>query len=203
VALLRVLQEREFERVGGTHLIRSDVRVIAATNRDLASAIDAGSFRRDLFYRLNVFPIETPPLRARQEDIPTLIEYFIHRFSRKAGKKIISIEKRTVELLQAYAWPGNIRELQNVIERSVIICETDRFSVDPSWLSLESTPPRQAGLPKKSPSHEKEFIEAALAASRGRISGPSGAAAQLGMPASTLESRIRSLKINKFRFKNL
>jgi DNA-binding NtrC family response regulator len=132
-----------------------------------------------------------------------LIEYFIHRFSQTAGKKISSIEKKTVELLQSYAWPGNIRELQNVIERSVIICETDRFSVDPSWLSLESSAPQQAGLPKKSPSQEKESIEAALAASGGRISGPSGAAAQLGMPASTLESKIRSLKINKFRFKSL
>jgi len=205
IALLRVLQEREFQRVGGSQLIRVDVRVIAATNRDLESAIAAGAFRKDLFYRLSVFPIEIPPLRERREDIPTLIEYFIHRYSRKAGKKIGTIEKRTLELLESYAWPGNIRELQNVIERSVIVCETDLFSVDPSWLSVESSSPRQDVEPiaRKSPAQEKEVIERALAATGGRVSGPSGAAAQLSMPPSTLESKIRSLKINKFRFKNV
>jgi PAS domain S-box-containing protein len=205
IALLRVLQEREFDRVGGSHPIRADVRVIAATNRDLESAIAGGAFRRDLFYRLNVFPIEMPPLRERKEDIPTLIEYFIHRYARKAGKKIGTIEKRTLELLESYAWPGNIRELQNVIERSIIVCETDLFSVDPSWLSLESSSPRQDGKPitRKSAAQEREAIETALAASGGRVSGPSGAAAQLSMPPSTLESKIRSLKINKFRFKSV
>jgi transcriptional regulator with GAF, ATPase, and Fis domain len=205
IALLRVLQEREFERVGGSQVIRADVRVIAATNRDLESAIAGGAFRKDLFYRLNVFPIEIPPLRERREDIPTLIEYFVHRYSRKVGKKIESIEKRTLELLQSYAWPGNIRELQNVIERSVIVCETDLFSVDPSWLSFESSSPPQARGPiaKKSAAQEKEAIERALAATAGRISGPSGAAAQLSMPPTTLESKIRSLKINKYRFKNV
>jgi transcriptional regulator with GAF, ATPase, and Fis domain len=204
VALLRVLQEREFERVGGSQPIRSDVRVIAATNRDLQSAIDGGAFRKDLFYRLNVFPIETPPLRERREDIPTLIEYFIHRYSRKAGKRIGTIEKRTAELLESYAWPGNIRELQNVIERSVIVCETDVFSVDPSWLSLGSSSGKGAPpIAKKSAVQEREAIEKALEVAGGRISGPSGAAAQLGMPASTLESKIRSLKINKFRFKSV
>jgi transcriptional regulator with GAF, ATPase, and Fis domain len=205
VALLRVLQEREFERIGGTQPIRSNVRVIAATNRDLESAIACGAFRSDLFYRLSVFPIEIPPLRERREDIPTLIEYFVHRYSRKAGKKIRTMEKRTLELLESYAWPGNIRELQNVIERSVIVCDTDVFSVDPSWLSLESSPPRQGGGPitRKSAGQERDAIETALATSGGRISGPSGAAAQLGIPASTLESKIRSLKINKFRFKNI
>jgi PAS domain S-box-containing protein len=204
VALLRVLQEREFERVGGSQPIRADVRVVAATNRDLESAVAAGAFRKDLFYRLNVFPIEMPPLRERKEDIPTLVEYFIHRYSRKAGKKIGAIEKRTLELLESYAWPGNIRELQNVIERSVIVCETDLFSVDPSWLSLDSSSARQGGgpIPMRSAAQEKEAIETALAATEGRVSGPSGAAAQLGMPASTLESKIRSLKINKYRFKN-
>ena len=141
VALLRVLQEREFERLGGSQPIRADVRVIAATNRNMENAIAAGCFRSDLFYRLNVFPIEMPPLRDRKEDIPTLIEYFIYRYSRKAGKKIANIEKRTLELLASYAWPGNIRELQNVIERSVIVCETDLFSVDPSWLSGRTLPP--------------------------------------------------------------
>jgi transcriptional regulator with GAF, ATPase, and Fis domain len=202
IALLRVLQEREFERVGGSHPIRADVRVIAATNRDLESAIAEGSFRRDLFYRLNVFPIEMPPLRERREDIPTLIEYFVQRYSRKAGKRIGSIDKRTLDLMQSYAWPGNIRELQNVLERSVVLCETDRFSMDPSWLSAES---ERGGAPvaRKSVAEEKEIIEKALAATAGRVSGPSGAAVQLDMPASTLESKIRSLRINKFRFKNV
>jgi DNA-binding NtrC family response regulator len=203
IALLRVLQEREFDRLGGSQPIRADVRVIAATNRDLENAIMGGAFRRDLFYRLNVFPIEIPPLRERTEDIPTLIEYFVHRFSRKSGKKIASIEKRTMGLLESYAWPGNIRELQNVIERSVILCDTDRFSVDPSWLSVESASPEENGTARKSPAQEREAIEAALAATGGRVSGPLGAAAQLNMPASTLESKIRSLKINKFRFKQV
>jgi formate hydrogenlyase transcriptional activator len=203
VALLRVLQEREFERVGGNHSIRADVRVITATNRDLEKAIAAGAFRKDLFYRLNVFPIEIPPLRQRKEDIPTLVEYFIHRYSRKAGKKIGTIEKRTLELLQSYSWPGNIRELQNVIERSVIFCEGDPFTMDPSWISLETSAPKEGGTAtaRKSVAQEKEAIEAALAESGGRVSGPSGAAAQLGVPASTLESKIRTLKINKYRFK--
>jgi PAS domain S-box-containing protein len=203
IALLHVLQEREFQRVGGTQLIRADVRIIAATNRDLESAIAGGAFRKDLFYRLSVFPIEIPPLRERREDIHTLIEYFIHRYSKKAGKKIGTIEKKTLELLESYAWPGNIRELQNVIERSVIVCETDLFSVDPSWLSLKSSSSRQDGqpIPKLSAAQEREAIERALAASGGRVSGPSGAAAQLNVPASTLESKIRALKINKFRFK--
>jgi PAS domain S-box-containing protein len=205
IALLRVLQEREFERVGGSQVIRADVRVIAATNRDLESAISDGAFRKDLFYRLSVFPIEIPPLRERRKDIPTLIEYFVHRYSRKLGKKIRTIEKRTLELLESYAWPGNIRELQNVIERSVIVCETDLFSVDPSWLSFESSSPPQGGGPiaKKSPTQEREAIERALAATAGRVSGPTGAAAQLSMPPSTLESKIRSLKINKYRFKSV
>jgi PAS domain S-box-containing protein len=206
VALLRVLQEREFERVGGSHPIRADVRVIAATNRDLESAIAVGAFRKDLFYRLNVFPIDCPPLRERREDIPTLIEYFIHRYSRKAGKKITTIEKRTLDLLQSYAWPGNIRELQNVIERSVIFCDDEVFSVDPSWLSFEASPHRQAAAAtniRKPAAEEKEVIEAALATTGGRVSGPFGAAEQLGVPASTLESRIRSLRINKFRFRKI
>ena len=155
IALLRVLQEREFDRVGGSRPIRTDVRVIAATNRNLESAIEAGTFRKDLFYRLNVFPIEIPPLRERKEDIPTLIEYFVQRYSRKVGKKIRTIEKRTLELLESYPWPGNIRELQNVIERSVIFCETDLFSVDPSWLSFESSAaPLSAARPPKCPQHK-------------------------------------------------
>jgi PAS domain S-box-containing protein len=203
ITLLRVLQEREFERVGGIQPIRANVRVITATNRDLESAVAGGAFRIDLFYRLNVFPIEIPPLRERKEDIATLVEYFIQRYARKAGKKIRSIEKETLELLTSYSWPGNIRELQNVVERSVIVSEGDAFSVDPSWLSLESSSNREerSVFPRKTAAQEREMIEQALAAAGGRVSGVSGAAAQLGLPASTLESKIRSLKINKYRFK--
>jgi PAS domain S-box-containing protein len=204
IALLRVLQEHEFERVGANQPIRADVRVIAATNRDLEAAITAGSFRRDLFYRLNVFPMEIPPLRDRREDIPLLVEYFIDRFARKAGKQIRQVNKKTLDLLQSYPWPGNIRELQNVIERSVIVCETENFSVDESWLSaqpLATEPKSQPELPRKLAAQEKEMIEAALRESGGQVSGPRGAAAKLGLPGSTLESKIRSLKINKKRFK--
>ena len=204
IALLRVLQEQEFERVGGTRRIHVDVRVIAATNRDLQAAISGGSFRSDLFYRLHVFPIESPPLRQRTEDIPLLVEYFIDRYARKAGKNITSVNKKTLELLQSYPWPGNIRELQNVIERSVIVCETENFSVDESWLSRQpvaTEPKNQPELPRKLAAQEKEMIEAALRESRGRVSGPSGAAAKLGIPGSTLETKIRSLKIDKNRFK--
>jgi formate hydrogenlyase transcriptional activator len=204
IALLRVLQEHEFERVGGTRPIRADVRVIAATNRDLQAAISAGSFRSDLFYRLHVFPIEIPPLRERKEDIPLLVEYFIDRYARKAGKHITTVEKRTLQILQSYPWPGNIRELQNVIERSVIVCETENFSVDESWLSrqpIATEPNKELTLFKRLPSREKAIIEAALRESGGRVSGPSGAAVKLGIPGSTLDSKIRSLKINKNHFK--
>jgi formate hydrogenlyase transcriptional activator len=204
IALLRVLQEHEFDRVGGNHSIRADVRVIAASNRDLEASIAAGSFRGDLFYRINVFPIEIPPLRQRKDDIPVLVEYFIDRYARKTGKKIKTIDKNTLELLRSYTWPGNIRELQNIIERSVIVCEAETFSVDPSWLSLHSSQAQPGHPPHiyKSNAQEKQAIEAALAQTEGRVAGPSGAAASLGVPASTLESRIRSLKINKFRFKS-
>ncbi len=205
VALLRVLQEREFERIGGTRRIRADVRVIAATNRDLQAAISAGSFRSDLFYRLNVFPIEIPSLRERRADIPLLFEYFIDRYARKAGKNIKRVSKKTLELLQSYPWPGNIRELQNVIERSVILCETEIFSIDESWLPqqplLTAEPKPQVELPRRLLVQEKDMIEAALKESRGRIFGPTGAAVKLGIPRSTLESKIRSLKINKNSFK--
>jgi PAS domain S-box-containing protein len=203
ITLLRVLQEREFERVGGSQSIRVDVRVIAATNRDLETAVSTSAFRSDLYYRLNVFPIEIPSLAERKEDIPMLVEYFIDRYARKAGKKIRTIEKDTLELLRSYSWPGNIRELQNVIERSVIVCESETFSVDQSWLSIQSPRARSSNQPlaRLSTTQEKQKIEAALAESAGRVSGPSGAATFLGIPASTLESKIRSLKINKFRFK--
>ncbi len=204
IALLRVLQEREFERVGGSRAIRVDVRVIAATNRNLEAAIAAGTFRGDLYYRLNVFPIEAPPLRERKQDIPLLTEYFIERYASKTGKKIRGINRATLERLQSYSWPGNIRELQNLVERSTIVCETENFSVDASWLSRtedhNSTAPQGLRL---SSSDEKKAIEAALTGARGRISGPEGAAERLGIPASTLESKIRALKINKHQFKAL
>jgi formate hydrogenlyase transcriptional activator len=204
IALLRVLQEHEFERVGGTRPIRADVRVIAATNRDLQAAISAGSFRSDLFYRLYVFPIEIPPLRERKEDIRLLVEYFIDRYARKAGKNITTFDKKTLRLLESYPWPGNIRELQNVIERSVIVCETANFSVDESWLS-QQPPERKAEsqlyLSEKVTTQEKEIIEAALRECQGRVFGPSGAAAKLGIARSTLESKIKSLKISKNRFR--
>jgi DNA-binding NtrC family response regulator len=206
VALLRVLQEREFERVGGARPIQVDVRVIAATHRDLKTAIADGRFREDLFYRLNVFPIETPPLRERKDDILMLVEYFVQRYAKKAGKRIRTIEKRTLERLRAYDWPGNIRELQNVIERSVILSSGDVFAVDDVWLSNESSQEtsRVVAAPASSerePRTEREIIEAALVASRGRISGPSGAAAKLQIPASTLEHKIKALKIRKSQFK--
>jgi len=178
--------------------------VIAATNRDLEAAIAAGAFRSDLFYRLNVFPIEVPPLRERREDIPLLVEYFIDRYGRKAGKSIRTVNKKSLDLLQSYPWPGNIRELQNVIERSLIVCETENFSVDESWLSRQPlATDTKIDLPfsEKLVAREKEMIEAALSESGGRVFGPLGAATRLGMPRSTLESKIRSLKIDKNRFK--
>jgi PAS domain S-box-containing protein len=205
IALLRVLQEREFDRVGGNHPIRANVRVIAATNRDLEASVAAGSFRGDLFYRINVFPIENPPLRQRKDDIQVLVEYFIDRYARKAGKNIKRVNKKTLELFQSYPWPGNIRELQNVIERSVILCETEIFSIDENWLpqppSLAAESKQQAELPQTLLAQEKEMIEAALQDARGRVSGPAGAAVKLGIPRSTLESKIRSLNINKNRFR--
>jgi PAS domain S-box-containing protein len=204
VALLRVLQEREFERVGGSQPIHVNVRLIAATNRDLEEAVASGTFRQDLYYRLNVFPLDMPPLRERREDIPLLIDYFIDRYARKAGKNIRTVNKKTLQLFQSYPWPGNIRELQNVIERSVIVCETETFSVDENWLSQRPRDRRSGGklyLPHKLAATEKEIIEEALRESQGRIFGPLGAAAKLGIARSTLESKIQSLNIDKKRFK--
>jgi formate hydrogenlyase transcriptional activator len=199
VALLRVLQEHEFDRVGGDLPIHSDVRVIAATNRDLQAAIAAGTFRSDLFYRLNVFPIEIPPLRQRREGIPLLVEYFINRYASKVGKNIRGVSRKTLALLQSYDWPGNVRELQNVIERSVILCETENLEIDESWLARKPEGIKDPGqsLSKSLAAQEKEIIEAALAECGGRVYGPSGAAAKLGMPPSTLDSKIKSLKIDK------
>jgi transcriptional regulator with GAF, ATPase, and Fis domain len=201
VALLRVLQEREFERLGGRERIQVDVRVIAATNRDLTVAAAEGTFRQDLFYRLNVFPIEVPPLRDRGEDIPMLVGHFIGRYARKAGKTFRRVSKRTLDHLHSYPWPGNVRELQNVIERSVIVSDTDEFVVDGSWLSAAPKIESQLGLSSTLAVHEKAIIEDALRACGGRVFGPSGAAIRLGIPRSTLESRIRALKIKKSRFR--
>jgi formate hydrogenlyase transcriptional activator len=203
IALLRVLQEREIERVGSDRQIPVNVRVLSATHRDLNTLVAEGKFRQDLLYRLNVVPIEMPSLRERTADIPLLVDYFIDRFGKKAGKKFRRIDKRTLKLFQAYSWPGNIRELQNVIERAVILSDGDTFSVDETWLKQEphQIASRTVALNGALLRQEKEMIEAALEESRGRISGPSGAAAKLGLPTRTLDSKIKRLGINKFRFK--
>ncbi len=203
IALLRVLQEREIERIGSNRSISVDVRVLAATHRDLNTLVAEGKFRQDLLYRLNVVPLKVPSLRERAADIPLLVEYFIDRFGKKAGKKFRRIDKRTLKLFQAYSWPGNIRELQNVIERAVILSDGDTFSVDDTWLRQE---PHQVASPMVALNgallrQEKEMIEAALAESRGRVSGPGGAATKLGLPRPTLDAKIRRLGINKYRFK--
>ena len=206
VALLRVLQEHEFEPVGAARPVKSDVRVICATNRDLPSAIETGAFRSDLFYRLNVFPIEMPSLRERREDIPILVDYFIDRFARSSGKRIRRVSRKSLQMLQSYAWPGNIRELQNVIERSVIVCDTEEFAIDESWLPQASTQPAggtSTVLRHPSEAETRRMIEVALAESKGRVSGPSGAANKLGIPPTTLDSKIRTLRIDKNRFKAL
>ena len=201
LALLRVLQERQFERVGGGDAIPVDVRILAATNRDLAAAVAAGTFRSDLFYRLNVFPIDVPPLRQRREDVPILLDYFVRRFADQMGKRIRGIDSRSVEQCQAYAWPGNIRELQNIVERSVILCAGETLTIDEAWFAgrgpAQST---QERLPETLLEQEKALIEAALTRSRGKVAGANGAAAKLGIPASTLESKIRLLRIEKRKF---
>jgi len=199
IALLRVLQERQFERVGGSRVISTDVRIIAATNRDLAAAIASGTFRADLFYRLNVFPIPVPPLRNRKEDIPMLVEYFVGRYAEKARKQINKIDKNTLRLCQSYPWPGNIRELQNIIERSVILCTGDTFWIDEAWLLSQDAPrPESSGpLTQTLQNYEKQLIEAALAESNGKVAGPNGAAAKLGIPRSTLDLRIKQLDIKR------
>lgn len=194
ISLLRVLQEKEFERVGGNRTIHTDVRVIAATNRDLAQQVADGHFRMDLYYRLNVFPVQVPALRERTDDIPILVDYFVAHFARRMGKKIGQIEKRTLDSLVAYSWPGNIRELQNLIERGVILAESDVFRLEPGLLP-------HAVVGQKRDDDPKSAIETMLRETRGRISGPDGAAARLGIPASTLESRIRTLGINKHMFR--
>jgi PAS domain S-box-containing protein len=203
ITLLRVLQERQFERVGGSRVIPTDVRIIAATNRDLAAAIASGTFRTDLFYRLNVFPIHVPPLRKRKEDIPMLVEYFVKRYAEKARKQISKIDKNTLKLFQAYPWPGNIRELQNIVERSVILCTGDTFWIDEAWLSSLDAPRLESSGPltQTLQNHEKELIETALAQSKGKVAGLNGAAAKLGIPRSTLDLRIKQLNIKKHTFR--
>ena len=198
IALLRVLQEKEFERVGSNHPVSIDIRVIAATNRDLRAAVAAGTFRADLFYRLNVFPIAVPSLRERADDIPLLLEYFVARYSKESGKSIRHIGKQTLEHLRSYHWPGNIRELQNIVERAVILSETDVFVVDESWLKSESAESSSKPGLSTLEDREVEMIEAALADTHGRVSGPSGAAARLRIPRQTLESKIRRLGIDKY-----
>ena len=202
IALLRVLQERQFERVGGNQILTTDVRIIAATNRDLRAAIAAGTFRSDLFYRLNVFPIEVPPLRKRKEDIPMLVEYFVKRYAEKTGKQIRKIDMNTLERCQSYPWPGNIRELQNIVERSVILSSGDTFRIDEAWLASPESPWLElpSALPDTLQNQEREMIEAALAECNGRVAGPRGAAAKLGIPRSTLDSKITQLKIKKHKF---
>jgi len=203
IALLRVLQEREFERVGGNHTISVDVRVLAATNRDLDAAVAEGTFRRDLFYRLNVFPIQAPALRDRVDDIPLLVEYLVDRYATKAGRRIRSISKDTLNLFQNYDWPGNIRELQNVVERAVILCDGETFCVDTSWLTPVAPRPAASNVPlvEDLAEREKAIIENALRESGGLISGPAGAAAKLRLPRQTLESKIRKLGIDRNRLK--
>src|SRR2546422_7489409 len=203
VALLRVLQEREFERVGGSQTLSVDVRVLAATNSDLSAAVAEGTFRQDLFYRLNVFPIRIPALRERVDDIPLLVGYLIDRYAQKAGKKIRNINKKTLDLFQAYDWPGNIRELQNVIERAVILCDGEIFSVDEAWLTrvAPKSPATSVPLVANLVEREREMLETALREAKGVIGGPTGAAAKLGIPRQTLESKIRKLGINRHRFK--
>jgi formate hydrogenlyase transcriptional activator len=203
IALLRVLQEREFERVGSSQPLAVDVRVLVATNRDLKSAVDAGTFRQDLFYRLNVFPIHLPSLRERVDDIPLLVEYFIDRYAKKTGKNFSNITNKTLQLFQAYDWPGNIRELQNVIERAVILCDGETFSVDEAWLKRASSPVSDPVVPFVTTlvERERQMIETALAQCQGRVSGANGAAKKLGIPRQTLDARIASLGIDKHRFK--
>jgi len=199
--LLRVLQEQEFERLGSTHTIKVDVRLVAATSRNLPAMVEEREFRGDLYYRLNVFPLVVPPLRERSEDIPPLVDYFVARFAERLGRTVSRVDRQTMDLLQAYHWPGNIRELQNVIERGVILAENGTLRIDPNVLEageLRQTSSSGDALRQ----HEKELIETALGKSNGRVAGPHGAAARLGIPASTLESKIRSLKIDKFKFRS-
>jgi len=203
IALLRVLQEREIERVGSIKPISVDVRVLAATYHHLEDAVLDGTFRMDLFYRLNIFPLQIPSLRERADDIPLLVEYFVERYAKKAGKKLKNISKKTYDLFQSYGWPGNIRELQNVVERAVILCDGDTFSVDGTWFKQDNRQPSgpTVALATALEARERGTIETALADAHGQVGGPKGAAVKIGIPRQTLESKIKLLGINKFRFK--
>jgi formate hydrogenlyase transcriptional activator len=198
VLLLRVLQEREFERLGGTHTLQVDVRLVAATNRDLAEDVRSGRFRSDLYYRLNVFPVHVPPLRDRPEDIPPLVAHFADKYGQKFGRKISRVERKTMDVLQAHRWPGNVRELENTVERAVILSRNGVLSIDAAML-----PAAQSETVAQDPAEteEREAIESALSASRGKISGENGAAKKVGIPASTMEFRIKKLRIDKLRFR--
>jgi formate hydrogenlyase transcriptional activator len=201
--LLRVLQEQEFERLGSTRTKKVHVRVVAATHHNLEEMIQDKQFRSDLYYRLNVFPISIPPLRERPEDIPLLVWHFVRQFAKRMNKTVDAISSETMQALIRYPWPGNIRELQNVVERSMVIYDKGNLSVKKSWLSGKSLQTAQAAHPpfKRSATEDREMIGAALAESGGRVSGPSGAAAKLGIPPSTLESKIRSMNIKKYSFR--
>jgi formate hydrogenlyase transcriptional activator len=201
VSLLRVLQEKEFERVGGNRTIKTDARVIAATNKDLRREVNEGRFRMDLFYRLNVFPIHVPALRERVNDIPVLVDYFATRLAARTGKKISQIEKRSLCAMQQYSWPGNIRELQNVIERCVILADSEVLRIEPGTLMQEPQPMTTAPTSSGFGTNRKAQIEAVLRETRGKVYGPHGAAARLGLPATTLDSQIRTLNIKKHLFK--
>jgi formate hydrogenlyase transcriptional activator len=205
VLLLRVLQEREFERLGGAHTIQVDVRLVAATNRDLAEEVRAGRFRSDLYYRLNVFPVRIPALRERREDIPPLVAHFAEKYGERFGRPIYSIDRKTLDLLQAQNWPGNVRELENTIERAVILSRNGVLSIDPEMLRDSSSPALASAAAQNETDdsvEERTAIENALKASRGKVSGAKGAAKKVGIPASTLEFRIKKLGINKFRFRH-
>lgn len=200
--LLRVLQEREFERLGSTQTKQVNVRIVAATHRNLEEMILEKQFRSDLYYRINVFPIVIPPLRERAEDIPLLVRHFVRQFAQRMNKTIDAISPETMEALTRYSWPGNIRELQNVIERSVVMHDKGKLIVKMSsrcreWCAATPALTSYGG----SSMGDRELIDAALAEARGRVSGPLGAAVKLGIPPSTLESRIRSMNINKYQFK--
>jgi formate hydrogenlyase transcriptional activator len=203
VTLLRVLQEREIERVGSNTPIPVDVRVIAATHRNIEEAVESGAFRQDLYYRLNVVPIINPPLRQRAEDIPALVEFLVSQYAKRTRKTIRTIEKHTLALLKDYDWPGNVRELQNVVERAVVLCEGDTFYIDQSWLAGASSTQshRTGGSVVTLAEGEKNLILMALKSSSGKISGASGAARKLGVPRQTLESKMKALDIDATSFR--
>jgi transcriptional regulator with GAF, ATPase, and Fis domain len=202
VALLRVVQEGEFEPVGASQTRRVNVRIVAATNRDLGEAMEQGMFRPDLFYRLNVFPIHLPPLRERRQDIPALAHEFLGRIEGRLGRRFAGIEAASLERLMAFDWPGNIRQLQSIIEHSAILCDEGLLRVSSN--SFEEHHPAgwsETGRAGTLLANERHLIEETLRLTRGRVSGRCGAAARLGIPASTLESKLRRLQISKIKYR--